>query len=157
MAERIGVYVCKCGPNIGDKVDVDSIVNDIKGIEDVTTVKSHNLLCSENGLEFLKEEVKNGKLSRVVIAACTPKQYEQKFMRACEEAGLNPYLLQMTNIREQCAWVTADKSAATEKAGSLVRAAISISCGKESLYWWDYSKIGRGLPYYGVCSLYVST
>jgi heterodisulfide reductase subunit A len=125
MAERIGVYVCKCGPNIGDKVDVDSIVNDIKGIEDVTTVKSHNLLCSENGLEFLKKEVKNGKLSRVVIAACTPKQYEQKFMRACEEAGLNPYLLQMTNIREQCAWVTADKSAATEKAGSLVRAAVN--------------------------------
>ena len=96
MAERIGVYVCKCGPNIGDKVDVDAIVNEVKSIEDVAVAKSHNLLCSGEGLKFLKEEIKNEKLSRVVIAACTPKQYEVKFMRACEEAGLNPYLMQMT-------------------------------------------------------------
>jgi len=125
MGEKIGVYVCKCGPNIGDRIDVDTIVEDIKGIEDVTTAKWHNLLCSEDGLKFLKEEIKNEKLTRVVIAACTPKMYEHKFMSVCEEAELNPYLLQMTNIREQCAWVTPDKTAATEKAKKFVMAAIS--------------------------------
>ncbi|MCK4256482.1 CoB--CoM heterodisulfide reductase iron-sulfur subunit A family protein, partial [candidate division WOR-3 bacterium] len=125
MGEKIGVYVCKCGPNIGDKVDVDAIIEDTKRIDDVTTAKSHNLLCSEEGLKFLNEEIKNEKLSRVVIAACTPKMYEQKFMSVCEEAGLNPYLLQMTNIREQCAWVTPDKTAATEKAKNFVMAAIN--------------------------------
>ena len=125
MAERIGVYVCKCGPNIGDRVDVDSIVNDIKDVEDVATAKSHNLLCSEDGLKFLKSEIKREKLSRIVIAACSPKMHEQKFMRACEEAGMNPYLMQMTNIREQCAWVTPDKADATEKAMSFTIAAIN--------------------------------
>lgn len=125
MAERIGVYVCKCGPNIGDKIDVDAIVNDVNSIKDVATAKSHNLLCSEDGIKFLKSEIKKEKLSRVAIAACTPKMYEQKFMKACETAGLNPYLMQMTNIREQCAWVTPDKTAATEKARSFVIAAIN--------------------------------
>ncbi len=125
MSERIGVYVCKCGPNIGDVVDVDSIVNDVKNIEGVVTAKSHNLLCSNDGLEFLKEEIKKENLSRVVVAACTPKQYEQKFMNVCEEAGLNPFLFHMTNIREQCAWVTPDKTLATEKARKLCLAAIN--------------------------------
>ncbi len=125
MSERIGVYVCKCGPNIGDAIDVDSIINDIKNIDGIVTAKSHNLLCSNDGLEFLKEEIEKKKLSRVVIAACTPKQYEQKFMTTCEKAGLNPYLLQMTNIREQCAWVTPDRNAATEKAKRLCIAAIN--------------------------------
>ncbi len=123
MAERIGVFVCKCGPNIGDRIDVDSVVAEAEGIEDVVTAKSHNLLCSEDGIRFLQEEIRKGGLTRVVIAACTPKQYEQKFMRACEGVGLNPYLLQMTNIREQCAWVTPDPAQATAKAKSLVRAA----------------------------------
>ncbi len=125
MGEKIGVYICRCGPNIGDRVDVDAVIGDIKGLEGVSTVKSHNLLCSGDGLKFLKEEIKNEGLSRVVIAACTPKLYEKKFMDACEEAGLNPYLLQMTNIREQCAWVTPNKTAATEKAKVSVTAAIN--------------------------------
>jgi heterodisulfide reductase subunit A len=124
MDVRIGVYVCKCGPNIGDVVDVDAIVSDVKSMEGVVTAKSHNLLCAEDGQEFLKEEIKKEQLSRVVIAACTPKQYEHLFMRVCEEAGLNPYLLAMTNIREQCAWVTPDPAAATEKAKSFCIAAI---------------------------------
>ncbi|MCK4654646.1 MAG: CoB--CoM heterodisulfide reductase iron-sulfur subunit A family protein, partial [Candidatus Cloacimonetes bacterium] len=119
MQERIGVYVCKCGPNIGDKIDVDSIINDVKNIDGVVTAKSHNLLCSNDGLEFLKEEIRKGNLSRVVVAACTPKMYEQKFMNVCEEAGLNPFLFHMTNIREQVAWVTPDKTLATEKARKL--------------------------------------
>ncbi|MCK4307903.1 CoB--CoM heterodisulfide reductase iron-sulfur subunit A family protein [candidate division WOR-3 bacterium] len=133
MAERIGVYVCKCGPNIGDKIDVDAIVNEVKGIKNIVTAKNHNLLCSEDGLKFLKSEIENEKLSRIVIAACTPKMYELKFMRVCEESGINPYLMQMTNIREQCAWVTPDKSAATEKAKSFVRAAINRVSSQEPI------------------------
>ncbi|PIU28968.1 MAG: disulfide reductase [Candidatus Hydromicrobium americanum] len=133
MAERIGVYVCKCGPNIGDKIDVNAIVNDVKSIENIAAAKSHNLLCSGDGLKFLKSEIENEKLSRVVIAACTPKMYELKFMRTCESAGLNPYLMQMTNIREQCAWITQDKSDATEKARSLITAAINRVSLQESI------------------------
>ena len=125
MQERIGVYVCKCGPNIGDIIDVESIVNDVKYIDGVVTAKSHNLLCSNDGLEFLKEEIRKENLSRVVVAACTPKMYEQKFMDVCEEAGLNPFLFHMTNIREQVAWVTPDKDLATEKARKLCLAAIN--------------------------------
>jgi heterodisulfide reductase subunit A len=125
MDERIGVYVCKCGPNIGDAIDTAAILNDVRSIEGVVTAKSHNLLCSEDGQAFLKAEIKKEKLSRVVIAACTPTQYEHLFMRVCEEAGLNPYLLAMTNIREQCAWVTPNPAAATEKAKRLCIAAIN--------------------------------
>ncbi|HHE38257.1 MAG TPA: CoB--CoM heterodisulfide reductase iron-sulfur subunit A family protein [Candidatus Cloacimonetes bacterium] len=124
MQERIGVFVCRCGPNIGDKIYVDSIVNDLKNIESVVTAKSHNLPCSKEGLEFIKDEIKKGELTRIVVAGCTPKMYEQKFMDTCEEAGINPFLFQMTNIREQVAWVTPDKALATEKARKLCLAAI---------------------------------
>ncbi|MBN2542602.1 CoB--CoM heterodisulfide reductase iron-sulfur subunit A family protein [bacterium] len=125
MEDRIGVFVCECGPNIGATIDVASIIEEVKGIEGVVIAKPHKLLCSKDGLEFLKEEIKANNLNRIVAAACTPKQYEQLFMRACESVGLNPYLFQMTNIREQCAWVTENNEEATEKAKSMVIAAIN--------------------------------
>jgi heterodisulfide reductase subunit A len=133
MGERIGVYVCKCGPNIGDSIDTDAIVNAVTSREGVVTAKSHNLLCSEDGRAFLTNEIKTENLTRVVIAACTPKQYEHLFMEVCEEADLNPYLLAMANIREQCAWVTPDPAAATEKAKRLCIAAINRVALQEAL------------------------
>ncbi|MCD4818613.1 MAG: CoB--CoM heterodisulfide reductase iron-sulfur subunit A family protein [Candidatus Cloacimonetes bacterium] len=133
MQERIGVFVCKCSTNIGNKIDVDSIVSDVSNIENVVTAKSHNVLCSNEGLEFLMNEIREGNLSRMVIAACTPKMYEQRFMNVCEASGLNPYLFQMTNIREQVAWVTPDKDLATEKAKTLCLAAINRISFQESI------------------------
>lgn len=124
MAERIGIYVCECGPNIGDKINIDDVLASVEALNDVVVVKKHRLLCSEEGKKFLKEEIQKEKLSRVVVAACSPKQHELTFMNVCESAGLNPYLFQMTNIREQCAWVTPDKEKATEKAIALIRAAL---------------------------------
>lgn len=124
MAERIGVYVCECGPNIKDAMHVNEIVEFARGLEDVVVSKPYNLLCSEDGKEFLKKEIKENNLSRVIIAACSAKEHENTFKKVLKGAGLNPFLLQIANIREQCAWVIKDKGKATEKAKSLIKSAI---------------------------------
>ncbi|MGQ9675470.1 MAG: CoB--CoM heterodisulfide reductase iron-sulfur subunit A family protein [Chloroflexota bacterium] len=125
MGKKIGVYVCECGPNIADNVDIDRVLEAVSSIEDVEVAERYRLLCSEDGKEFLKESIKEHGLTHVVVAACSPKQHELTFMNVCEEAGVNPYLFQLANIREQCAWVTPDKDEATEKALRYTRAAIS--------------------------------
>ncbi|MFW6134159.1 MAG: 4Fe-4S binding protein [Elusimicrobiota bacterium] len=125
MKEKIGVYVCGCSGNISDSLDVDALVDFASNREDVAIAKRHKLLCSKDGKEFLKKEIQENGLTRVVIAACTPKQHEATFMKVLEDAGLNPYLMQMANIREQVAWVTKDKDAATEKAKIFINAAIN--------------------------------
>ena len=119
MDEKIGVYICECGPNIGDKIDIDRLIKSISSGENVV-VDRHKLLCSAGGKEFLKERIKKDALTHLVIGACSPKQHEATFMKVCEDAGLNPYLFQMINIREQCAWVTDNKAEATEKAERLI-------------------------------------
>ncbi|MFH1438850.1 MAG: CoB--CoM heterodisulfide reductase iron-sulfur subunit A family protein [Pseudomonadota bacterium] len=124
MPEKVGVFLCRCGPNIGDLVDLDAVADRVRDAEGVASVNFHDLICSEEGLEFLKEEIRKDGLTRVVIAACTPKMYEKKLMAACRDAGLNPYLMQMANIREQCAWTITDRGLATNKAKSLVKAAL---------------------------------
>ncbi|MBN1754846.1 CoB--CoM heterodisulfide reductase iron-sulfur subunit A family protein [bacterium] len=125
MAERTGVFICRCGPNIGNSIDVNAVMQEVGRMEEVEFVTDHNLLCSQEGKAFVTEQIKKNNLDRVVIAACTPKQYEQLFMNACRDAGINPFLMQMTNIREQCAWVTADRQEATEKALGFIKAAVS--------------------------------
>ena len=124
MEEKIGVYVCECGPNIADNVDIDKVVEVISSLPEVDVVERHKLLCSEDGKKFLKESIQNNELTRVVVAACSPKQHEATFMKVCESAGINPYLFQLTNIREQCAWIIADKEEATERTIRYIRAAI---------------------------------
>jgi len=125
MADRIGVYVCECGPNIAGSIDIDKVLNAVSPINDVVVAERYKLLCSGEGKEFLKEEIKKHKLTHLVIAACSPRQHETTFMEVCEDAGLNPYLFQLVNIREQCAWITEDKEEATEKAIRYVKAAIN--------------------------------
>jgi heterodisulfide reductase subunit A len=124
MEEKIGVYVCECGPNIADKVDIDKVVEVISSLPEAYVVERHKLLCSADGKNFLKESIEKNGLTRVVVAACSPKQHEITFMKVCEEAGINPYLFQLTNIREQCAWIIDDKDEATEKTIKYVRAAL---------------------------------
>jgi heterodisulfide reductase subunit A len=125
MDKKIGVYVCECGPNIADKVDINTVITAISPIEDIAVVERFKLLCSAEGKTFLEEQINKHKLTHVVVAACSPKEHEKTFMEVCERAGLNPYLFQLANIREQCAWVTEDKDEATIKTIRLIKAAIS--------------------------------
>ena len=124
MQVRVGVYICKCGTNISENIDIDDLVQFSSRLENVAYVKEQPLLCSEDGKNFLASDVAQEKPERIVIVACTPKEHEKTFRNTLLRAGFNPYLFQMVNIREQVAWVTADKAAATEKAKAYIRAAV---------------------------------
>jgi heterodisulfide reductase subunit A len=124
MERKIGVYICECGPNISEKVDIDKVIDAVSPIEDVSVVEKFKLLCSADGKKFLEEQIKKHGITHLVVAACSPKEHEKTFMEVCEKADLNPYLFQLANIREQCAWITEDKDEATKKAIRLIRAAI---------------------------------
>jgi len=124
MPHRIGVYICECGPNIKDAVDIEALLESAKGHKGVARAQSVGFLCSPEGKAFLKEDIEASNLSRVVIAGCSPKEHEQTFRDVLKTAGINPFLLQIANIREQCAWVIQEKQAATQKARVLIRAAI---------------------------------
>ena len=103
MAKKIGVYVCECGNNIADNMDIDRIIEAVSPTRDVEVIEKYRLLCSEDGKEYLKQSIQEHELTHLVVAACSPKQHELTFMNICVAAGLNPYLFQMVNIREQCA------------------------------------------------------
>lgn len=124
MAERIGVYVCECGPNIKDAMDLDEVVKFAQGLDNVVLAKPFRLLCSQEGKELVRKEIKKHNLTRVVIAACSPKEHEHTFKETLRGGGLNPFLLQIANIREQCAWVIKDKLLATDKAKAMIAAAV---------------------------------
>jgi len=124
MLQRIGAYICECGPNIKDAVDTEALAAGARDHKDVVRAQAFGFLCSPEGKAFLREEIKTHGLSRVVIAGCSPKEHEKTFRKVLKNAGLNPFLLQVANIREQCAWVIPEMEAATEKAEALLRAAI---------------------------------
>jgi heterodisulfide reductase subunit A len=124
MLQRIGAYICECGPNIKDAVDTEALVTEARDQDDVVRSRAFGFLCSPEGKAFLKEEIKTHELSRVVIAGCSPKEHEKTFREVLKNAGLNPFLLQVANIREQCAWVIPERQAATKKATDFLRAAI---------------------------------
>jgi heterodisulfide reductase subunit A len=125
VAKRIGVYVCECGTNIAEKVDIDRVLAAVSPLKDVAVAERYKLLCSGDGQEFIKRGIAEHGLTHLVVAACSPKQHEATFMNVCEKAGLNPQLFQLANIREQCAWVTPNAEEATDKAIRQIRAAIS--------------------------------
>lgn len=123
---RVGVYVCHCGLNIAGVVDVKQVVEYAKTLPNVVVAKDYTFMCSAPGQQMIKDDVKAQKLNRVVVAACSPSLHEPTFRRATKEAGLNPYLMEMVNIREHCSWVhPQEKDAATEKAKDLVRMAVA--------------------------------
>jgi len=124
MRGRIGVYICSCGTNISENLDIDELVRFSSSLENIAYVKTHNLLCSEDGKNFLADNIIKEKPDRIVIVACTPKEHEKTFRNVLQKTGLNPYLFQMVNVREQVAWVTADKNDSTEKAKLYIRAAV---------------------------------
>ncbi|MBM3200041.1 CoB--CoM heterodisulfide reductase iron-sulfur subunit A family protein, partial [Candidatus Woesearchaeota archaeon] len=122
---KIGVYVCHCGTNIASKVDVESVIAYAKQIPGVAVAKNYQYMCSDPGQDMIKKDIKEQGLERIVIAACSPRMHETTFRKMVQAAGLNPYLLEIANIREQCSWVHEDKAKATEKAKETISASIA--------------------------------
>jgi heterodisulfide reductase subunit A-like polyferredoxin len=132
---RIGVFVCHCGINIGGIVDVPKVVEDAKNLPFVVHAEENLYTCSEDAQNHLTVTIKEKNLNRVVIASCTPKTHEPIFRDTCEKAGLNPFLFEMANIRDQCSWVhMKEPNAATEKSKDLVRMAVSKARYLKPLY-----------------------
>ena len=121
---RVGVYICHCGTNIAATVDVKAVAEYARTLNNVVIVRDYAYMSSDPGQALIKDDIRRECLDRVVVASCSPLMHEATFRRACAEAGLNPYLFQMTNIREHCSWVTDDIPTATDKARALVAAAV---------------------------------
>ncbi len=121
---RIGVYICMCGTNIAKIVDVESVRDFVSGLPNVILARSYKYMCSNPGQEMIVQDIVENNLDRIVVAACSPRMHERTFRRALQTAGLNQYLFEMANIREQCSWVHDDPELATEKAKALTKAAI---------------------------------
>jgi heterodisulfide reductase subunit A len=124
MEPKIGVYICHCGANIAGTVDVAGVVEYARGLPAVAVARDYKFMCSDPGQDLIKNDIREQGLNRIVVASCSPRLHEPTFRRVLTAAGLNPYLFEMANIREQCAWVHTDKEMATEKAKALVNAAV---------------------------------
>jgi heterodisulfide reductase subunit A-like polyferredoxin len=123
---RVGVFVCHCGTNIAGVVDVPSLAEQAAKLPGVVHAADFLFTCSAETQQALVEEIRNHRLNRVVVAACSPKTHEPLFRKTLQEAGVNPYLFEMANIRNHCSWVhTEQPAAATEKADRLIRAAVA--------------------------------
>ena len=123
---RIGVYVCHCGLNIAQTVDCRKVADDVAGAEGVVVSKDIVYACSEPGQQQIKQDILDNDLDRVVIASCSPRLHEPTFKKMLDSVGVNPYMLDMANLREQCSWVhLGDRAGATCKAETLVNMSIS--------------------------------
>ena len=132
---RIGIFVCECGGNIGNVVDVQKVVDTVKNWEGVVVAKYNKYLCSRPAQDTIIDDVKKQSLDRVVVASCTPRMHLPTFQGVLERAGLNPYMLEFVNIREQDSWVHGPKPSeeATKKALSLIRGGFERSLALEPL------------------------
>ena len=118
---KIGVFVCHCGENISATVDCEKVAQEALNIDGVEVSVDYKYMCSEPGQAMIKEAIKEKGLDGVVVAACSPRMHEPTFRKACAEAGLNPFMCEISNIREHCSWVHEKGDATTEKAIDLVR------------------------------------
>ncbi len=123
---RIGVFVCECGLNIAGFLDCEEVRRYAEGLDDVVIAMRNRYTCSDPGQEEIKKQIREHNLNRVVVASCSPRLHEPTFRRCVAEAGLNPYLFEMANIREQCSWVhSSGREAATQKAKDVVSMAVA--------------------------------
>jgi len=125
VSPRIGVFVCNCGINIGGVVRVPEVVEYARNLPGVVFAEENLYSCSADTLEKIKSRIKENNLNRVVVASCSPRTHEPLFQATLSEAGLNPHLFAMANIRDQCSWVHSDRDQATEKAKDLVKMAVA--------------------------------
>ncbi|MCK4433935.1 CoB--CoM heterodisulfide reductase iron-sulfur subunit A family protein, partial [Candidatus Bathyarchaeota archaeon] len=132
---RVGIFVCECGGNIGNVVNVKATVETAKNWEGVAVAKHHEYLCSKPAQEMIIEAVKKNKLDRVIVASCTPRMHLATFQSVLERAGLNPYMLEFVNLREQCSWSHGPQASegATKKAITLIRGSYERSLELEPL------------------------
>ena len=122
---RVGVYICHCGVNIKSTVDVAKLVQFASTLPHVAAAKDYIYLCSDPGQELITNDIKEFNLNRIVVAACSPRMHEPTFRKALRNAGINPYCLEIANIREHCSWVHEDSKKATQKAESILAATVA--------------------------------
>jgi heterodisulfide reductase subunit A len=130
---KIGVYICHCGINIADHVDVEAVRDFAQKHRGVAIARDYTYMCSDPGQELIMKDIEDEHLDRVVVAACSPTMHERTFRTVISKSGLNPYFLEIANIREHCSWVHSDRVRATGKAKDLVSAAIAKACLLEPL------------------------
>jgi heterodisulfide reductase subunit A len=130
---KIGVYICHCGINIASVVDVGAVVEYASKLPGVAVARDYSYMCSDPGQGMIKDDIDKEKLNRVIVASCSPRMHEPTFRNTLKDAGLNPYFLEMANIREQDSWVHEDTDKATEKAKKLVEAAVAKALLLEAL------------------------
>lgn len=123
--QRIGVFVCWCGSNIAATVDVEAVAQALAKEPGVVYAANYQYMCSEAGQNLIIDAIREHQLTGVVICSCSPRMHEATFRKTVQKAGLNPYMLEIANIREQCSWIHKDRAEATEKAVILGRAAIA--------------------------------
>jgi len=133
MNKKIGVYICHCGTNIAATVDCQELARFASTLPGVKVARDYRYLCSDPGQDLIKNDIREFSIDRVVVAACSPQMHEVTFRNAVSSEGLNPYFLNIANIREQCSWVHKDKESATEKAKQLLRAAVARVLRQEAL------------------------
>ena len=114
--QKIGVFICWCGSNIAATVDVEKLAALIKAEPGVVYSADYQYMCSENGQQLIKNAVKEYGLDGIVIGSCSPRMHEATFRKAAASVGLNPYMVEVANLREQCSWIHKDKDEATAKA-----------------------------------------
>lgn len=123
--QRIGVFVCWCGSNIAATVDVQAVSEALSHEPGVVFSTDYQYMCSQTGQELIQSKIREYALTGVVVCSCSPRMHETTFRKTCEKAGLNPFMVEIANIREQCSWIHKDRAEATEKAIILGRAAIA--------------------------------
>jgi len=143
---RIGVYICHCGTNIAGVVNVEDVAKYAATLPNVVVAKDYLYMCSAPAQAMIKEDIKTHKLNRVVVASCSPRMHEPTFRKVCEEGGVNPYLFEMTNIREQCSWAHPDQpEKATKKAKDLIRMSVAKARLLEPLQKTEVGVVIRAL------------
>ena len=133
MKQKIGVYICHCGTNIAATVDCHELSGFAGTLPGVKAARDYRYLCSDPGQDLIKKDIRELSLDRVVVAACSPRMHEMTFRNVLSAEGLNPYFLNIANIREQCSWVHRDRERATDKAKQLLRAAVARVLRQEAL------------------------
>lgn len=118
---KIGVFICHCGENIGATIDCEKVAAEAAKFDGVAFATDYKYMCSDPGQSLIRKAIEEQKLDGVVVAACSPRMHEPTFRRACSEAGLNPYLCEMANLREHCSWVHEKGEPTTAKAIDIVR------------------------------------
>jgi len=130
---RVGVFICHCGGNIGNTVDVEKVKDAVAQLQFVRCAETHRYLCSSSGQDLIRKKTHEHGLERAVIGSCSPRMHLKTFRDLCSSEGINPYLVEMANLREQCSWTTLDKDNATDKAIALLAGAVGRAAYLEPL------------------------